>query len=524
MPSTETLSSWYNVGALAQLEANGRAVTKLDGKQIAVFDTESGLFAINNRCPHEGYPLLEGTLQGDCILACNWHGWTFDLETGETLQGRDPVRKYAVERRGEDIWIQIVEDAPELGQQKALDELSEAYEEHNYDRMARALCRLRKHEGVYEDAVRRVLLTGAAKLERGFGHAHAGLCDWIQLSGTEDDLRLVAFLEAIGHFSWDSLFSPSKGYTTDSVTWDAEGFLNALEAMDEDAAVAIVNGAFEGSMGFADIKSVFRRFIFAHYAGFGHPAIYLVKLEELIEKLGKDVEHSLCLQLTRYLCVAAREDLIPEFRQFKELLLSPPKERHALDKAELISGSSLKNLLPAVAGASGSSEDIWEQLLCAAALDMLRFEEGLQHGIEQPISQNVGWLDFTHAITFAEAVYELAKADGSIWNSGNLQLACFIGRNSKFLGANQYSRWMVPDQRIFLARQKSALFDMDVGEYIYAVHRLKLVVAVEKLLGVVRPATANLLLAALNRFLNSHVRQRHSARSAFQAKATIERE
>src|SRR3546814_14224335 len=56
---------WTRTIPLAELTAKGRAVLRLDGKQIALFATAAGIFACNNRCPHEGYPLREGSLGAD---------------------------------------------------------------------------------------------------------------------------------------------------------------------------------------------------------------------------------------------------------------------------------------------------------------------------------------------------------------------------------------------------------------------------------------------------------------------------
>ncbi len=59
---------WTKMIGHDELKAKGRAVLRRDGKQIVLFDTPEGVYACNNRCPHEGYPLREGTLDSDCTL------------------------------------------------------------------------------------------------------------------------------------------------------------------------------------------------------------------------------------------------------------------------------------------------------------------------------------------------------------------------------------------------------------------------------------------------------------------------
>ena len=56
-------------------------------EQVAIFKTEEGFFAVENRCPHAGAFLHEGMVS-DNILTCIWHGWRFDLETGATRFAR----------------------------------------------------------------------------------------------------------------------------------------------------------------------------------------------------------------------------------------------------------------------------------------------------------------------------------------------------------------------------------------------------------------------------------------------------
>src|SRR5215471_5654843 len=54
--------NWIRAIDLAVLERSGRAVVRHEGRQIALFATAEGIRACNNRCPHESYPLSEGTL------------------------------------------------------------------------------------------------------------------------------------------------------------------------------------------------------------------------------------------------------------------------------------------------------------------------------------------------------------------------------------------------------------------------------------------------------------------------------
>jgi len=98
---------------LLQELAAGRGRTVKDGgKQIALFQSEGGeVHAVDNLCPHEGYPLASGAVQ-DGVLTCEWHNWKFDLLSGDCLFGGEPVRRYLtrVPVRGVHVvvgWIEL---------------------------------------------------------------------------------------------------------------------------------------------------------------------------------------------------------------------------------------------------------------------------------------------------------------------------------------------------------------------------------------------------------------------------------
>jgi nitrite reductase/ring-hydroxylating ferredoxin subunit len=98
---------WHRF-SLAGLTAADRMVVAVEGREIAVFWVGGELVAVDNACPHEGNPLVEGEILGDS-LTCAYHGWRFDLATGACLFGDEPVRRYPVEARGDEVWIALVD-------------------------------------------------------------------------------------------------------------------------------------------------------------------------------------------------------------------------------------------------------------------------------------------------------------------------------------------------------------------------------------------------------------------------------
>ncbi len=93
---------------LSALGASGRAVVALAGKEIALFRVEAAVHAIENACPHEGNPLVDGDLAG-ATLTCANHLWRFDLETGACLWGDEPARVYHTSVVDNDVLIEVPE-------------------------------------------------------------------------------------------------------------------------------------------------------------------------------------------------------------------------------------------------------------------------------------------------------------------------------------------------------------------------------------------------------------------------------
>lgn len=100
------MAHFTKVARLADLSpGTGMMVVGPFDKPMARFNVAGEVFAINAICPHRGGSLANGRLDGH-ILACAWHGWTFDVRTGwPDHPGGHCVAAYAVEVRHSDIYV-----------------------------------------------------------------------------------------------------------------------------------------------------------------------------------------------------------------------------------------------------------------------------------------------------------------------------------------------------------------------------------------------------------------------------------
>jgi nitrite reductase/ring-hydroxylating ferredoxin subunit len=102
---SEERTEWLAAGPLAELREKGVRVVPGADRPIAVFATPDGVKAVDNRCPHLGFPLHRGTVQ-DGILTCHWHHARFDLCSGCTFDlFADDVPAYDIEVRGEEVFV-----------------------------------------------------------------------------------------------------------------------------------------------------------------------------------------------------------------------------------------------------------------------------------------------------------------------------------------------------------------------------------------------------------------------------------
>ena len=97
----------------SDVPAGGNKVVTVGGREIVIFHANGEFFALLNRCPHEGAPLshavcvahLQSSEPGEFkrsrvgeLLRCPWHGWEYDMRTGQSYcdPSRIKVRAYPV--------------------------------------------------------------------------------------------------------------------------------------------------------------------------------------------------------------------------------------------------------------------------------------------------------------------------------------------------------------------------------------------------------------------------------------------
>ena len=97
--------TWVRVTSYEELGKTNCLTVNVDGHVIVLFKYGENVFAVDNRCPHMGFPLNKGTVK-DGILTCHWHHARFDLASGGTFDlWADDVPAFPVKVDGDDVLV-----------------------------------------------------------------------------------------------------------------------------------------------------------------------------------------------------------------------------------------------------------------------------------------------------------------------------------------------------------------------------------------------------------------------------------
>jgi len=81
------MAEFLKVAELSDLKPGSCTAVEAGGKTIVLCNVDGALYAFDNACIHRGGPLSEGEIAGD-VVTCPWHGWQYDVRTGEKCGDR----------------------------------------------------------------------------------------------------------------------------------------------------------------------------------------------------------------------------------------------------------------------------------------------------------------------------------------------------------------------------------------------------------------------------------------------------
>ena len=118
MTTATRTDAYQRVASLAEVTKIGLHTVYVGDQVIVLIHHEGRIYALDNRCPHMGFPLDKGSV-ADGILTCHWHHARFDLCTGGSFDlWADDTPSFSVEIRDGDVYVDATIHRPSLAQQK----------------------------------------------------------------------------------------------------------------------------------------------------------------------------------------------------------------------------------------------------------------------------------------------------------------------------------------------------------------------------------------------------------------------
>jgi nitrite reductase/ring-hydroxylating ferredoxin subunit len=107
LDSSSSAGTVHRLGSIEQIPYGEGRAFDVAGEQIAVFRLRNGqVYALSAVCPHRGGPIADGQIDSR-IVVCPLHQNTFELATGCSLTGAEPLRSYGVSVDADDIVLTL---------------------------------------------------------------------------------------------------------------------------------------------------------------------------------------------------------------------------------------------------------------------------------------------------------------------------------------------------------------------------------------------------------------------------------
>ncbi len=421
---TTQQGEWVAAIGIDDLLVGGRKLFRHYDKRIAIFRTEQAVYAVDNRCPHQGYALLQGEMRGE-TLTCAWHNWKFELdENGTCSFGGEAVRTYPVRVSQGQVFVDVTDPSAEVIAPQLFQSLLEAMGDVDIGRMARDTMRLRQIGRPLADVVREGVMYGAPRMEYGWNHSLATLTDCLHLAAMfEGELQAFPVIQGMSVVAQNEVRRPFRPRPEPVDPVEAYGSIDdALAAypvlVDEergDEAEGLLRGLITAGVDKTRIRHALLTAITDHFLGYGHPMIYAQKSFEMLETVGWGEADTVLGPLVPSTVLGTRYDRLPYMRKFNRALqeLAPDLGRQAGGRgdARFDEGPFASAVLdgdPATA-CRALSEALDGEVAVPRLLDAISraASERLRRfdiDIDLDDTNEWGWLDVTHNLTYLDAL------------------------------------------------------------------------------------------------------------------------
>jgi nitrite reductase/ring-hydroxylating ferredoxin subunit len=427
------------VGLLDELQQKGQIVIKAGGHSLAVFWHEDRAWAVDNRCPHMGFPLSRGTVC-DGLLTCHWHHARFDLASGGTLDPfADDVRAFPTVIRDGKVLVDI---SPEGGDRSAhwRARLQQGLEDDLSLVLAKSTLALLQGGADPAEIVRIGARYGARYRARGWSQGMTILTAMANvLPALAPDDRPLALYHGLTQVAADCAGQPPR---FDLEPLPASGlplprlkawFRQAVEVRDSDGAERSLRTAIDGGAAPREVADMlFAATTDHYYVDAGHTLDFINKAFELLDHLGWEEAAAILPSLVDGLCRAQRSEeqkawrypvdlpsiLEPAFERLPSLVAADDPARGALDDAAFddlvaaILGDDPSASLEALLGALGrrvSLAELGQAVAHASSLRIARFPTSNEFGDWDSVHNTFSSCNALHQALLRAPSVELAR-------------------------------------------------------------------------------------------------------------------
>ncbi len=412
------------IGSLDELRSKGCLFGKVGSQPVCVFWSDGQAYAVDDRCPHMGFPLHRGSVENG-LLTCHWHHARFDLSSGGTLDPfADDVRAHTVELDGDTVTVSLRGDADPVTHH--LQRLEEGLEQGLTLVVAKAVLALSDLLGPVEGATAALQAGvdfGLRNRDAGWG---AGLTVLTAMANVLPVLdpgdRCLALVHGLAFVSRDTRgrppwfpLAPLSGQVAEERL--AEWYRRFVDTRNGDAAERVLATAADSGCDPVGLAGIMGAGVTDHvFVDGGHTIDFTNKAFEALEHLGWEKATGLLPTLAHQYATASRSEETGPWRHPHNLarLLSHLQVEGAPEPGEgtfsdddvddlawVVLGDEPDQIVSAIESAAqrgANYEQLARGVAYAASLRLVRFHTQNDHG---------DWDEVHHGFTAANATHQM---------------------------------------------------------------------------------------------------------------------
>lgn len=412
-------------GTMEEIRAKGSVVVPVAGTPVAIFAVDGTFRAVDNRCPHMGFPLSQGTVS-DGVLTCHWHHARFDMASGCTFDlFADDVPVYPVQVKDGAVFVSP-RPAHAEGAARHRRRLREGLEQNISLVIAKAVIALMRRPGADgRDIATEGALFGTRNRDMwGSGLTILSAMNNILPALSEED-RVIALYQGLLHVARDCAGQPPR---RDRMPLETEAldpqtlrrwYRRFAQVRDRDGCERVLRTMLRAAAPADTVAMMAAAVTDYPYLDTGHTLDFLNKGLEMTDAAGWHAAEDILPALVRGMVTANRNDennawrhpadliaLCNEAAQCLPMRLSRPRVpgwTPDADTLETLLGDdprAIVTALDAAFDAGAAPADVARGVALAAAYRIARFGVSNEYG---------DWIAVLHTFTHANALHALLE-------------------------------------------------------------------------------------------------------------------